>query len=115
MPGVTQTRPARFGLYDKRIIIQSIATRPNEDGGPLEVATEFAKRWASIEPGMGREYVQADAIMADVSNVLEMRYVANVTPKHRAVFGARVFEIIFVENVNEANRVTRLYCKEKVS
>lgn len=115
MPGVTQTRPARFGLYDKRIVIQTIRTQPSDDGSPAEVATEFAKRWASINPGTGREYVQADSVMADVSNVLEMRYIAGVTPKHRVLFGARVFEIIFVENMNEANRVTRLYCKEKVS
>lgn len=115
MAGLTQTRPARFGMYDQRILILDIVTTVSADGSPTESEVVFAERWANLDPGPGREYALAAQIMADVSMVVECRYVADVTPKHRVKIGARVLEIAFCENVNEANRVTRLYCKEKVS
>ena len=109
-------KPVRAGEYDKRVTIETISTRVNPDGSPLEVWTEYARRWAKILPlGQGREYLLAAQIMADVSLVLELRFCFGVTPRHRVYFGGRYFEISHVENVQEKGRVTRLYCKEKVS
>lgn len=116
MDGPTSAQPARFGLYDKRVQILTVATTVGDDGSPRETESLFANRWASIDPvGTGREYALAAQIMADVSLVVECRYVPGVTPKHRVRCNGRVLEIAFCENVKEQNRVTRLYCKEKVS
>lgn len=107
--------PVRAGRYDKRVEIEAVTTAVSDDGSPQESWVEFGRRWARVVPETGREYALALQVMADVSLVLEMRFIAGVTPRHRVRFRGRLFEIGAAINVEEQNRVTLLYCKEKVN
>ncbi len=57
---------------------------------------------------------QAEQVQADVTHKITMRYAPGLAPKMRIRWGARVFEILFVGNVEEVRRMTEVLCKEVV-
>lgn len=109
-------KPLRAGKLRKRITIEVVSQTVSDDGQPLETWTTFAVRWASVEPieTSGREYLQAQAIQADVTHVVTLRYLAGVTPKHRVNWDNRTLEIQSTANIEERGRMLILYCREQV-
>jgi SPP1 family predicted phage head-tail adaptor len=91
---------------------------PTAEGQPAQEWAPLARRYAAVEPveglGGGREYLQANALQADLTHQVTVRYLAGVTPKMRVNFGGRILEVISVGNVEERDRMTVLWCKEKV-
>lgn len=70
---------------------------------------------ASIEPLDGRELFEAQQMSANISHRIRLRYRAGVKPTQQVLFGARVFEISSVINVEERNIELRLLCQELAS
>lgn len=76
--------------------------------------TDFAERWAAIEPLQGRELFIAQQVSAEVNTRIRFRYLAGVTPRMRFLFDSREFDIKAVLNPLERKRETELLCKELV-
>lgn len=90
----------------------------NDDVGGQSVAWEtVATLWASIVALGGRELLSAQAVQSEVTHSVTVRYRAEFSsPKTaaamRLVYGARIFNISSVENVDEQNKVVVLTCFE---
>ena len=69
-------------------------------------------RGASIRQLSGREQLEANQLQADVTHEVKMRYYRGLTPTHRLTWGQRVFNIVSVDNVEEANVNHKLRCME---
>lgn len=75
---------------------------------------EFATVQAAIRPMSGREREKAQHLHAEVTHKISMRFLENVTPKMRILFGTRVFDIIDTLNIDERGRYLELTCQEEV-
>ncbi|HLH36005.1 MAG TPA: head-tail adaptor protein [Alloacidobacterium sp.] len=68
---------------------------------------------ASIYTAGGRETSQASQLVSEVSHVVKIRWTSDVLKAgYQIVFGARIFTVLYIENVQERNLVLLLYCKE---
>lgn len=105
----------RAGTLRHRVLIeQLVAGSPaqNAGGEPEESWTEFASRYAAVEPMKGRELLAAQQINSEVTTLIRMRSLQGVTPKMRAVYATRNYDILSVANVDERGRETLLYVRE---
>lgn len=75
---------------------------------------------AEIRPLNARELFAAQATQSEVTHQVTVRYRAELAnPKaaatYRVLFGARVFDVHGVMNIDERNREVRMLCSEGLS
>lgn len=75
--------------------------------------------WMAVKTLAGREQVNADQTVATSSHVFTVRYLPSDTPgvplirpEHRLNFKGRIFNIDFINNVDERNRQLDVFCTE---
>lgn len=73
------------------------------------------KAWVAITPRGGREFFSAEAVQADVTHMIEMRYNGSVTPKWRIDVDGRTIQIRSMINENERNHKMILMGTEQLS
>jgi SPP1 family predicted phage head-tail adaptor len=103
----------KAGELRHQITIQQSTESQNDYGEATSSWSEFATVWASVQPISGREFFAAQAVQAQVSTRIKIRYLPDVTPKMRVLFGSRVFRIEAVLNIDERNRELHLMCVEE--
>lgn len=69
-------------------------------------------RGASIRQLNGREQAESQQMKATATHAVKLRYYAGLTPQHRLKWGDRTFNIVSVDNVEEANVNHELRCRE---
>ncbi len=104
------------GALDKRVTIQA-RTAVDDGGGGQDVTYEdVATVWASVRPGTGREFVNAQQLTPELSHLVTIRYRTGVTPKHRIAYTAngvaRSFAIHVVSDPMERHEQLVCYCSE---
>lgn len=71
-------------------------------------------RGASIRQLNGREQAEAQQMNAMATHEIKLRYYNGLTPQHRLKWGTRIFNVVSVNNVEEANVNHELRCREEV-
>jgi SPP1 family predicted phage head-tail adaptor len=67
--------------------------------------------WAHVEPLVGREYLAAAALVAEVTARIRMRYRPGITAADRIIHGGTVYAIEAVLDVHSSRRELHLMCK----
>ncbi|MDB6061562.1 MAG: phage head-tail adaptor [Verrucomicrobiaceae bacterium] len=105
----------RAGDLDKRAQIQRRSTAQDDFGQPLETYTDVVTRWIKIEPLSGREFISRSGEAADSTHKITLRPFNGLTPAHRIVYHARIFDIQHVANIAERGVDMILICKERLA
>ena len=98
----------KFSLYQKVLTTDELS-------GSVTVPTLIGTLWGSLRPAYAYESTRWAAQRMEVSHVLTVRAVPNLTissTSHYLVLGARVFNVTGVVDVDEANRKLTIYCLE---
>lgn len=103
----------KIGALRHRITIEQATDARNAIGEMVPSWATFATVWASIEPLRGRELEAAQQRFAEASHEVVIRYLVGLVPKMRVKFGTRLFDIGFVQNIEERNREMRLDVVER--
>lgn len=106
----------KIGPMRRRASLQSPPQETEAQNQYGEVATawaDVAEVWVQVEPLSGKELWQAQQVQADVTHRVTMRYRPGVRPKWRIVYQGRVFNILYVLNLEERNRTLQLLCVEQ--
>lgn len=104
----------RPGDLRHRITLQQKVETRDEFGGVTETWQDVATIHAAIEPLKGREFFAAQQVQADTTGRIRIRYREGVVPAMRAKFGARVYDLQSVINVDERNRELHLLVREVI-
>ena len=104
----------RAGEMRHRVAIQSRQDIRDAAGQPRPIWSTLATVWASYEPLSGRETIQARIAMSEATCRWRIRYYPGLTPRHRVMWGARVFDINSVADVDGRHDEMELLCTEKV-
>ena len=95
-----------------RISVQSRTRSADGQGGFTESWATAVEIWASIEPTKAYERFQAMQTQTPITHKIKCRYNANITTAKRALFGARIFDIKQVLNIDEGNAFMEMLCVE---
>lgn len=99
------------GNLQHRVRVQQIATAQDAFGQPGATWTDVFTQWASVEDLTGRELEAAQAIQAEVSTRITMRWRNGVNPQMRAVWGTKIYNILAVLDPTGRHRVMYLMCE----
>ncbi len=105
----------RAGDLRHKVTIQQKTITKDTEGIPSETWTDFATVWAAIEPLQGREFFSAQAINAQVTTRIRIRYLAGISPTMRVSYGTRIFDIQAVIDVEERHLELQLMCQEVIA
>lgn len=104
-----------IGQLRHRISVQSETMATDASGGALPTYSTIDTRWAKIDPLEGRELYNAQQTVAGTTHKIAMRFYSGLTPKHRLLYGTRIFRIISVLNPEEFGIYSVCMCVEKVA
>lgn len=105
------------GLMRHRVKIQKISSADDSDGGQTRTWTTLDEVWAGIDSGLGVEGIQGAQVDSSQKFVFTMRPYAGLDPTMRLVKvdGARVFNVVTVNNPMELGALMTVVCREDTS
>lgn len=107
------------GLRHRVTVQNPSASVPDGDGGFTQTPANAAPAtvWAEIRPATARdlERVVGATVQSSASHLVRMRYHPAVTTQSQFRFGARVFNVTGVQNVDERNVELVIACQEVVT
>lgn len=74
----------------------------------LESPVELATYWASILPYGGNEHLVAGQVIAECTNIIEMRYIQELYPSDWMVYNGVRYNFLSILNVEMANQLMRI-------
>jgi len=103
------------GFLRHRVEIQKATESQNTVGEAVKTWATAASVWARVSPLRGSEYFTAMQTKASVDTKITMRKNAfpTLSPKHRIRFGARIFDIESVIDVDGLGDAMEVNCKEQ--
>jgi len=105
----------RAGRLRHRITIQKKSEGArNTFNERLPDYSDLATVCARVRPVRGTERFEADASKPQITHMIEMRYGAPANPGYRIIFKDRVFEIIYVIDVEERHIKLEAMCIEVI-
>lgn len=100
------------GDYRHLVTIQQPVETTDDLGQPVTTWSNVATVHAAVEPLEGRELFAAQAVRAETTTRVRIRYRSGITPKHRLVYAGRVLNILSVIDPDERHREIVLLCSE---
>lgn len=106
----------RAGELRNRVIIQQKSiSRNNPERIAVESWVDVVTVWAEVKDLRGKEFFQAQAVNAEVTAIIRIRYRTGITPVMRVKFGSRIFGITSPPIDPDGRRTElQLMCKELV-
>lgn len=101
----------KAGALDQRIVIERLVEGYDELGQPINDWLPIVTTWAHVEPLVGREYLAAAALVAEVTARIRMRYRPGITAADRIIHGGTTYGITSVADVHSSRRELHLMCK----
>jgi SPP1 family predicted phage head-tail adaptor len=102
------------GQLRHQIKIVDLTNSQDSFGGvAIDSATPFATVWAAVESLSGRELYAAQQKSSQVTHRITMRWMDGVFARQNVWYGDRQFQIEYVENVKELNKILYLFCIER--
>lgn len=84
----------RSGKLRHKIAIQHQIETQDETTGEIKVEWQHLKdKWAEILPFSGREFIASQSIQSEVDSKIKMRFDSSITPKMRAVYRDKIYDI----------------------
>jgi SPP1 family predicted phage head-tail adaptor len=100
--------------YNRRITIQTKTETYDSYNQPIETWSDGSEVWASIVTTGGGEFYAAQKLNASTQALFKIRYGTTVAVTDRIKYGNRIFEILSVNDANEAHRELHISGKEVV-
>jgi SPP1 family predicted phage head-tail adaptor len=100
------------GIYKHLVSVQYPEETVSSLGDIVTIWTELCEDYAAIEPFAGREFFEAQQVVANITTRIRMRVINQVVPKWRIVFGNHIYDIQSVLNFSMENNVMHLMCRE---
>jgi SPP1 family predicted phage head-tail adaptor len=104
-----------IGDLRHRVTVQRPVETQSDEGETIETWESLGTYWAAIKPLRGREFWQAQQAHNEVSHRVHMRAnTLEIKPNYRLVFRGRVFNVLYVMDVEERRITYQILCKEVV-
>lgn len=103
------------GTLRHPVIVEALLVTRQPDFTNKQSWVSHPTAWrVSIRQLNATERYEAQQIQADATHEIKGRYYKGLTPKHRLRWDTRIFNIVSVNNIEEANVNHELRCREQV-
>jgi SPP1 family predicted phage head-tail adaptor len=109
---VTAQKSIRVGDLQRQVTIQTRTATQDTFGQQSVAWTDMVATWAAIEPLSGRELLAAEAVAAEVTHQVVIRYRTGISAANRIVYQGRIFDVHSVIDENMNHRKIVLLCSE---
>lgn len=99
-------------VLSRRITIQSRASALDSFGQQILTWTDVLSCWASLESQSSKELIAAQAVNAELTDMVTIRYRTGITAAMRVLYQSRVLNIQSVINPDTAHVALQLMCSE---
>jgi SPP1 family predicted phage head-tail adaptor len=96
-----------------RVTIQSNTPVSDGQGGFAEAWSTIGPVWAAVNPIRATQQSEYKSIGVDATHLIKIRGAVSIAEKNRIVWGARVFEVLTVEDLQERGIIKVCTCKER--
>ena len=103
-----------IGRTNKRVTFCKFAEEQNEMHQTEQVLKKIRTVWASVEPKSGREYIEAEKEHPELTYIITIRYMKDITTDMFIQFRDRLFNIKSIRNIRENNEMLEISCTEKI-
>ena len=100
--------------YNRRATIQSKVINYDSYNEPIETWSDASSVWSDIITTGGGEFYAAQKLNASTQAVFKIRYKNDVKVTDRIKYNGRIFEILSVNDVDEAHVEIQISTKEVV-
>lgn len=104
----------RCGELNRQITIQKRQIAHDAGGYESETWVTHSERWASVITAGGGEFFAAQRINAETTAVFKIRYLSSINTGMRIKMGNRIFNILFLNDVNGQRKELSIAAKEVV-
>jgi len=106
----------RAGKLIHLMSIQAVTELRDSYGGTKKNSTwaTIDTDWSSLDSLTGREFFASQEIQAAATHTIKRRFISGVTPKHRILFGSRIFDILYANIDQEDKGMLTMIVKELV-
>ena len=101
-----------IGALRHRLTLEQSVPTPDGGGGNTKSWVTVAEVWGALEPLSGIERVEAARLTGRHMYEVRVRYRADVELAMRFTLGARILNILSVEDVGARGRWLRILCEE---
>ena len=101
----------KAGALDQRIVIERLVEGYDELGQPINDWLPIVTTWAEVSPLVGREYLAAAALVAEVTAKIRMRFRPWMTAEDRVIHDGTTYGIESLVDVRSDHRELVLMCK----
>ncbi|MEQ1672838.1 MAG: phage head closure protein [Hyphomicrobium sp.] len=105
--------PVTIGDLRHRVQIETAARTSDGGGGAVITWTQIAEVWAAIWPRSNDEQFESDRMAGKATHDIWIRFRSDVKPEMRIRFGARVFDVRGVIDVEDRSRWLKCPCVER--
>lgn len=102
------------GQFKHRIIFKNYLETSDGMGGETRTLQDYHECYAAIWPTSAKEVFAAQGVEMQITHRVRIDWprVKTLTPDMQIYYGSRVFEILSMINVDEANVYFDFFCKE---
>lgn len=97
------SKPINPAKYRNRITFQKQDNVQDDEGHWVTDLIDFTQCWAEIKSIRGNEFIMAGANAVDVTARITIRYNPLITDDMHIKFGNKIYNITFINNLEEKN------------
>lgn len=102
-----------IGAMRTHLVLEAATRTPDGGGGVTETWSETARIWGEVRAIAGSEDVLADRVSGRTRQSVRIRFRNGITPGMRLRSGARVLEILSVQDPDGRKRELTLLTEER--
>lgn len=103
-----------IGRTNKRVTFCRFEENQNEMHQTQQIIKKIRTVWASVEPKSGREFIEAEKEHPELTYIVTIRYMNDITPDMFIQYKGRLFNIKSIRNIRENNEMLEISCTEKI-
>lgn len=101
------------GLLNRRLVLEAPLEMPDGAGGITRTFESAATLWASLVPLSSHEADEAAQRGVTVTHRIDLRFSADITPRHRFRDGDRIYRIVSLRDRDGRRRFLRIEAEER--
>ena len=101
-------------MYRNKITITQVTAEVDAGGVEQKTVSVFCSKGASVEHRNPSEKWSDGRMKPDVTDIFKMRYSPGITSDMGIAYGAKVYEIIGVEDIRDEHRELLIQAKEVI-
>jgi SPP1 family predicted phage head-tail adaptor len=102
------------GMLNRRLVLEAPVESADGAGGVTRGFAAIATLWVSVTPVSAARAIEAERLGAKVTHRLHLRFLDDITTRHRFRDGVRIYRIVTICDRDGRKRLLEIEAEERV-